>query len=148
MDKPPDKEIDGALVWFRRDLRAQDHAALYHALRAARRVHCAFVFDTDILDPLRSRGLRRDRRVEFIRESVAELDRRLGALGAAGGSAGVGLIVRHGAAAEVVPRLAAELHVQAVYANHDDDPPALERDARVRGALASAGIALHTGKDR
>ena len=147
MDKPPDKEIDGALVWFRRDLRAQDHAALYHALRAARRVHCAFVFDTDILDPLRSRGLRRDRRVEFIRESVAELDRRLGALGAAGGSAGVGLIVRHGAAAEVVPRLAAELHVQAVYANHDDDPPALERDARVRGALASAGIALHTGKD-
>jgi deoxyribodipyrimidine photo-lyase len=34
-----------------------------------------------------------------------------------------------------------------VYANHDDDPDALARDAQVRGALAGAGIALHTSKD-
>jgi deoxyribodipyrimidine photo-lyase len=37
--------------------------------------------------------------------------------------------------------------VQAVFANHDDEPAALARDARVRGALADAGIALHLGKD-
>ena len=37
--------------------------------------------------------------------------------------------------------------MQAVYANHDDDPYALARDARVRGALADTGVALHTGKD-
>ncbi len=54
-----DKPLDTALVWLRRDLRADDHAALYHALRAARRVWCAFVFDTAILDPLP----RADRRV-------------------------------------------------------------------------------------
>jgi deoxyribodipyrimidine photo-lyase len=34
-----------ALVWFRRDLRAHDHAALARALAAARRVYCVFVFD-------------------------------------------------------------------------------------------------------
>ena len=28
--------LDRALLWFRRDLRTDDHAALYHALRAAR----------------------------------------------------------------------------------------------------------------
>ena len=28
-----DKPLDAALVWFRRDLRADDHAALYHALQ-------------------------------------------------------------------------------------------------------------------
>ena len=44
------KSIDSALVWLRRDLRADDNAALYHALRAARRVWCGFVFDRDILD--------------------------------------------------------------------------------------------------
>ena len=33
-----DKPLDTALVWFRRDLRADDHAALYHACRAARRL--------------------------------------------------------------------------------------------------------------
>ena len=47
-----DKSLDTALVWFRRDLRIEDHAALYHACRSARRVWCAFVFDRDILDPL------------------------------------------------------------------------------------------------
>ena len=135
--------LDRALVWFRRDLRDDDHAALYHALRAARQVWCAFVFDRDILDPLP----RRDRRVEFIRDSLVGLDARLRALGSAHGIEGCGLIVRHGHAADAVPALAAQLGVQAVYANHDDDPAALRRDARVLGRLADLGIALHTAKD-
>ena len=32
------------LMWFRRDLRADDHAALHQALRACALVHAAFVF--------------------------------------------------------------------------------------------------------
>ena len=39
------------LVWFRRDLRAEDHAALHHALQQCQQVHCVFVFDSTILDP-------------------------------------------------------------------------------------------------
>ena len=89
---------DQGLMWFRRDLRTQDNAALYHALKACRRVWCVFVFDTDILDPLLARGLRADRRVEFIRESLVELDEQLRALGLEHGAQGVGLIVRHGCA--------------------------------------------------
>jgi deoxyribodipyrimidine photo-lyase len=140
---PQDKPLDAALVWFRRDLRVDDHAALYHALRAARRVWCVFVFDTEILDPLP----RADRRVEFIQHSLVELDERLRTLGAAHGRPGAGLVVRHGVAIDEIVRLATSLHVQAVYANHDDEPAALARDARVRGALAEVGIALHTSKD-
>src|SRR6185295_12471176 len=86
-----DKAIDSALVWFRRDLRASDHAALYHALRAARQVWCAFVYDRAILDPLP----RADRRVEFIVESVDALAADLAALGERHGVAGVRLFVRH-----------------------------------------------------
>ena len=133
-----EKVLDSALVWFRRDLRNEDHAALFHALKSARKVWCAFVFDTHILDPLP----RVDRRVEFIRDSLAELDTRLRALQPMGG-----LIVRHGSAVNEVPRLAEQLHVQAVYANHDDEPDAITRDNRVRGTLADRGIALHTSKD-
>ncbi len=133
MHAPP---LGSALVWLRRDLRLTDHAALYHALRSARRVWCAFVFDRAILDALP----RADRRVEFIRESLAELDATLRARGS-------GLIVRHGWAADEIPALAAQLGVQAVYANHDDEPAALARDRQVRGRLAAVGIALHTGKD-
>ena len=56
-----------ALVWFRRDLRHYDHAALAAALAGHDTVHCAFVFDTEILDALESRA---DRRLTFIWDSV------------------------------------------------------------------------------
>ena len=133
-----EKLLPSALVWFRRDLRVQDQAALYHALRSARKVWCAFVFDRAILDPLP----RTDRRVEFIRDSLEALDAELRALNPV-----ARLIVRHAVATEEIPRLADQLRVQAVYANHDDEPAALARDKQVRGALAGLGIALHTGKD-
>ena len=147
------KPLDRALVWLRRDLRIDDHAALHHALRSARQVWCCFVFDRDILDPLLQQGRSADRRVEFIRESLVGVDAQLRALAASHGVAGaeraegVRLIVRHGWAHEELPQLAAALGVQAVYASHDDEPAALARDARLRGLLADAGVALHTMKD-
>jgi deoxyribodipyrimidine photo-lyase len=141
--KPHPPVLDTALVWLRRDLRADDHAALYHALRAARQVWCAFVFDSDILDALP----RADRRVEFIRDSLVGVDAELRALAASHGVEGAGLIVCQGRAVEQIAALAARLGVQAVYANHDDEPAALARDAQVRGRLADLGVALHLSKD-
>ena len=138
-----EKALDTALVWFRRDLRVDDHAALFHALKAARQVWCVFVFDREILDALP----RSDRRVEFIVQSIESLDADLAALGREHGVHGVRLLVRHGKAADEIVALASDLHVQAVYANHDDEPYATARDAAVRGALADRGVALHTSKD-
>lgn len=135
-----EKQFDSGLVWFRRDLRVDDHAALQLALRLCRRVYCAFVFDREILDPLP----RTDRRVEFIRACLAELDQTLRRLAE---NDQAGLIVRHGYASEEVPALAQQLGVQAVFAAHDYEPRTQARDARVRGALAAAGIALQTCKD-
>src|SRR6476659_3897969 len=97
-----EKAYAAGLVWFRRDLRAHDHAALYHALRSCRQVHCAFLFDSAILDPLP----RVDRRVEFIRESLVQLDEALRALA---GHAEAGLIVVQGRAHEAIPQLARRL---------------------------------------
>ena len=99
-----------------------------------------FVFDRDILDALP----RADRRVEFIRESLVALDARLRALA---GDPAAGLIVRHAHAADAVVQLASELGAQSVFANHDDEPAALARDAKVLGALAARGVAFHTAKD-
>jgi len=132
--------VDTGLMWFRRDLRAHDNAALFLALKSCAKVHCVFVFDRAILDPLP----RADRRVEFIRESLVALDAELHALA---GQAGAGLIVRHAVASEDIPRLAHTLGVQEVFANHDDEPDALARDAQVRGALANLGIGFQTCKD-
>ena len=69
-----DKQFETGLMWFRRDLRVTDNAALCMALQECRQVHCVFVFDQDILG---SRP-RSDRRIEFIRESLVELERAVG----------------------------------------------------------------------
>ncbi len=127
-----------ALVWFRRDLRDHDHAALAAAIAAAPQVYCAFVFDTDILDALPAR---QDRRVDFIHASLLELD---AALRARGG----GLIVRHGKASEEIPRLAGQLGVTTVFANRDYEPAAKERDTAVAASLQTQGIAFHACKDQ
>jgi len=127
-----------ALVWFRRDLRDHDHAALAAAIAAAPQVYCAFVFDTDILDALPTR---QDRRVDFIHASLLELD---AALRARGG----GLIVRHGKASEEIPLLAGQLGVTTVFANRDYEPAAKERDAAVATNLQAQGIAFHACKDQ
>ncbi|WP_420476084.1 cryptochrome/photolyase family protein [Noviherbaspirillum sp. ST9] len=129
--------FDKSLVWFRRDLRDFDHAALHAALARSAAVYCTFVFDKEILDPLP----RQDRRVAFIWAAVAELD---AALRAAGG----GLIVRHASAASEIPRLAAELGVDAVFANHDYEPAAVARDAAVAGQLIADGRAWLSFKDQ
>ena len=73
--------------------------------------------------------------------------RACGELDAALRRRGGALIVRHARARDAVPALAAELRVQAVFANHDYEPAARARDAAVAGALADRGIAFHTRKD-
>ena len=100
-------------------------------------VFCAFVFDKEILDAL----ARRDRRVEFIHASVAELDADLRRMGGS-------LIVCHAHAREAVPRLAAQLGVDAVFSNHDYEPAAVARDAGVAQALHEAGRAWLSFKDQ
>ena len=142
----PLQAVESTLVWLRRDLRCDDHAALSQALNDSRRVWCAFVFDTDILDALP----RRDRRVAFIHAALAEVDETLRRWATEAGVAqaeNVGLIVRHGRAMDEIPRLAQALGVQRVIASHDDEPQALARDAQVEQALARQRIAWASVKD-
>ena len=127
-----------ALIWFRRDLRNDDHAALYHALRQHRQVYCFFIFFRVLLQALPDR---RDRRVDFIHRSVVELD---AALRAAGG----GLLLRYGQPSELIPALARQLGVAAVYANRDYEPAAQARDTTVAQQLSALGIAWHSPKDQ
>ena len=134
-----------ALVWLRRDLRCDDHSALYYALRRFPRVYCAFVFDTDILDALPTRC---DRRVEFIHASVLELHQRLQQLAWEHGVPGGGLIVRHGPAVPCIVQLAQELGVQEVLTNRDYEPAAIARDQQAAQALHAAGIAFSDYKDQ
>ena len=130
-------KLKSSLVWLRRDLRVFDHVALNRALQDSATVHCVFVYDTTILDALP----RRDRRVDFIHASLAEVADELRQLGGH-------LIVRHADPVTAIPALAAELGVDAVFCNHDYEPQAIARDAAVAAALTDAGRRFFSYKDQ
>jgi deoxyribodipyrimidine photo-lyase len=132
------RQIAHALFWFRRDLRLTDNAGLYHALERSQRVSCFFVLDREILDALSNK---KDRRVEFIRESLAGIECILRRHGST-------LTVLHGRPVEEVPALAARLKASAVFANHDYEPDALRRDRAVAVALTQIGVEFITRKDQ
>jgi deoxyribodipyrimidine photo-lyase len=128
------------LVWFRRDLRTHDNTALRTALTHCQQVHCVFVFDKAILEALP----RADRRVEFIRESLVELD---ASLRKHSRHTGGGLICLHGFAQDTIPALALELGVNAVFTAHDYEPLAQARDDTVRTTLMAHQVPVVTVKD-
>jgi len=64
MDKQPVN-----IFWFRRDLRLNDNAGLYYALRDNNPVLCLFIFDRVILDKLEDKD---DARVTFIYQTIEE----------------------------------------------------------------------------
>ena len=137
------QHYETGLMWFRRDLRAEDNAALYHALKSCTKVFCVFVFDHDIVDTLP----RADRRVEFIRESLVDLDEQLEQLARHHGTVDAGLIVRHGKATDSLAGLVQALSIDAVFLNHDDEPQSLARDETVQALMKTRGVAVHSFKD-
>ncbi len=126
-----------SIFWFRRDLRLDDNAGLYHALRGPHPVLPLFIFDRAILDDLADK---KDARVEFIHQAVTNLQRELEAMGSA-------MMVRYGQPDEVWADILQEYPVAAVYINHDYEPYATQRDTAIAQMLQLKNISLHTFKD-
>ena len=95
--------------WFRRDLRLDDNAALYHALKQGLPVIPLFIFDRNILDQLEEKA---DRRVTFIHEALTDMQEQLVKLGSS-------LEVYHGSPDEVFRKLLDKYPIQKVFTNHD-----------------------------
>ena len=129
--------MDINVMWFRRDLRLEDNAALYHALKDGTPVMPLFIFDKNILDQLQDKH---DKRVQFIHDAVAEMHSKLVAIGSS-------MVVKYGSPTDVWKALSATHSIKAVFANHDDDPYALQRDDEIKKQLAADGIAFNTYKD-
>jgi deoxyribodipyrimidine photo-lyase len=124
--------------WFRRDLRLEDNAGLYHALKAGFQVQPIFIFDKNILDDLEDKC---DARVTFIHQQLERLNQELAAWGAS-------LLVKYGRPHEVWTELASQQGIATVFTNHDYEPYALERDAAVKQLLETKGIGFKTYKDQ
>ncbi len=126
------------LLWFRRDLRLFDQAALFYALKERTDVLPIFIFDTDILSKLDDPS---DARVTFIHEQVTDMKAALQKRKS-------DLVVRHGKPLEVFKKLSEEFSIAAIYTNHDYEPEARTRDSTVEKWATSLGIEFKTYKDQ
>ena len=126
------------IFWFRRDLRPNDNAGLYHALKAGLPVVPIFIFDKAILDKLEDKA---DRRVMFIHAAIAEMQSQLEKLGST-------LQVFYDLSANVFNKMTAQYKVENVFTNHDYEPYAKERDSSIEALLKQTGAGFHTYKDQ
>jgi deoxyribodipyrimidine photo-lyase len=127
------------LCWIRRDIRLHDHAALSHCADQNTQVYLAFIFDNDILDPLKKRAPG-DRRIQFIVESLAEIQAQLKQYNAT-------LIIRYGNPVDIIPTLVKDFEIDNLYFNRDYSPYAQKRDAAVTQHVVDMGKQVHTFKD-
>jgi len=124
------------IVWFRRDLRVDDHAALYHATRVGLPVVPLFVSDTELTRRLPPDGAA----FNFLTEALAELRKNLKALGGE-------LMTRRGKVLEVHKTLLKELQPQAIYFNRDYEPSSIEQDSKIEELYRKSGVEVQTFKD-
>ncbi|MBS1599587.1 MAG: deoxyribodipyrimidine photo-lyase [Bacteroidetes bacterium] len=126
------------IFWFRRDLRIVDNAGLYHALRGDHPVVPIFIFDRNILDRLEDKS---DKRVQFIYNSIVDIQEKLIALGSS-------LEVYYDFPENVFSQLLEKYKIDSVYTNHDYEPYASERDENVNNTLKKSGVSFQSFKDQ
>ncbi len=126
------------LLWFRKDLRLDDHTALAEADRdAAGDVVPFYTSEPAVL----GRSDMAATRVRFVLDSLRELASRIEA-------AGSHLALDHGDAAVTVLRAARAAGADAVYWNDEYEPQLRARDAAVAAALTAAGVRVKRFHDR
>ncbi len=126
------------LFWFRRDLRLNDNAGLYRALKTGNHVLPIFIFDQTILNKLEDK---KDRRVEFIHNAIQQINEELKEYKSS-------IQVFYSTPEIVFEELVKTYDIECVYANHDYEPYANERDAYIKTFLGLNQIEFKTYKDQ
>ena len=126
------------IFWFRRDLRLNENTGLFHALKNGQPVLPIFIFDKNILDQLEEKE---DKRVAFIHLQLEQINKQLSAIGST-------ILLKYGNPIDVWKQLTESFSIKQVFANHDYEPYAINRDQQVKEYLQSKNITFNTYKDQ
>lgn len=127
-----------SICWLRRDLRLDDNAALYHALKGENPVLLLFIFDKSILDKLEDKT---DARVDFIHQQLSKINEQLAGKGSS-------LLIKYDTAEKAWENIIKDFDVKSVYTNHDYEPYAKKRDEQISNFLKKNGIEFCSYKDQ
>ncbi|MFD0793517.1 cryptochrome/photolyase family protein [Mucilaginibacter litoreus] len=133
-----DKNIPISIFWFRRDLRLNDNAGFYHALKSSNAVLPFFIFDKNILEKLEDAN---DARLTFIHNALVDIDRQLQKYKSS-------LLAVYDKPLDAWVKLLKQYKIKAVYTNQDYEPYAKERDEAVKNLLTDHHIEFKTFKDQ
>jgi deoxyribodipyrimidine photo-lyase len=125
------------IFWHRRDLRLEDNAGLYRALKAKQNVVSLFIFDKNILDKLEDK---KDARVQFIHDNILRLKQELQAIGS-------DMLVFYGQPIDIWQQILSTYEVEAVFTNRDWETYAQQRDEAVKTILSAKQIPFYDYKD-
>lgn len=126
------------IFWFRRDLRIDDNAGLYHALTSGYKVLPIFIFDTEILDKLPSKM---DARLAMIHTALEKITDAMKE-----NRCNVGMY--HGNPKAVFEQILEKYSVAKVITNHDYEPYAQQRDEEIKQLLQSRNVLFESYKDQ
>ena len=126
------------IFWFRRDLRLEDNAGLFHALKSGRKVLPLFIFDISILDKLESKN---DKRINFIYRQISKLKRSLELNGN-------DIMVLYDNPLAAFRKITDTYSIEAVFCNEDYEPYAIERDEEIKVFLQTKSIRFESFKDQ
>lgn len=119
------------IVWFRRDLRLGDNAALSAAVETGSPVLAVYILDDAAPGSWRAGAASR----WWLHNSLEALDRSISALGGS-------LVLRRGASGDVLSALAKETKAEAVHCSRAYEPWAQRLEREVRDRLDAQGVGL------
>jgi deoxyribodipyrimidine photo-lyase len=123
------------IVWYRNDLRVHDHPALSTATQDADYIVPVFIFDDALL-----RGPKHSsNRNRFLLECLEDLQKSLKKRGAR-------LVFRQGNTVDELKKLVAETGAAAIYYSADYTPYSIQRDRRIKIALAGTTFRSFSGR--
>ena len=120
------------ILWFRRDLRLQDHAALTAAIARGGPMIAVFICDAQVESLGAAPKWRLGLGIEALQSALEAKGNRL--------------ILRRGSAFEELKALVAETGAQTVYWQRAYDPTSQDRDAAVKAALLELGVEAQSFK--
>lgn len=125
-----------SLFWFRRDLRIEDNAGFYYALKESDMVAPVFIFNKNLLLSLP----KDDKRVRFVWHSLNELKNNLKKLNS-------DIIIKVADPVSEIVSLAKKFNVDKVYTNESYEPNEIKEESILRNELADYNIELRCYKD-
>lgn len=126
-----------SLFIFRRDLRLEDNTGLIYALKKSSDVIPCFIFTPDQIEHNPYRG---DPCLQFLIESLEDLDRQLHEKGAK-------LYLFYGEPEKIIEECVKQLGIKAVMVNRDYTPFSLKRDEKMNAACTKHNIPLISFND-